>query len=191
MFLICGLGNPGKKYFKTRHNIGFVLIEKLISNYNFVTVKKNKKKELYKGYIGKKKCILIKPLTFMNLSGSVVLETLNFYKINNSSLYVIHDDLDLKTAKIKIKIGGGNGGHNGLESIDNYIGNKYHRIRIGIDHPGDKDLVSSYVLNNFSKIEKILIYKKLDIVAEYFKLIFSNNNLFLTRIVEKEKFNGF
>ena len=191
MFLICGLGNPGKKYFNTRHNVGFVLIEELISNYNFVTVKKDKKKELYKGCIGKKKCILIKPLTFMNLSGSVVLETLNFYKIKNSNLYVIHDDLDLKTAKIKIKIGGGNSGHNGLESIDNYIGKKYNRIRIGIDHPGNKDLVSSYVLSKFSKIEEILIYTKLDIVTKYFKIIFSNSNLFLTRIAEEEKSNGF
>ena len=191
MFLICGLGNPGKKYFKTRHNIGFVLIEKLISNYNFVNIKKDKKKELYKGYIGKKKCILIKPLTFMNLSGSVVLETLNFYKIKNSNLYVIHDDLDLKTAKIKIKIGGGNGGHNGLESIDNYIGKKYNRIRIGIDHPGNKDLVTSYVLSKFSKIEEILIYTKLDIVTKHFKIIFLNSNLFLTRIAEEEKSNGF
>ena len=191
MFLICGLGNPGKKYFKTRHNVGFVLIEELISNYNFVTVKKDNKKELYKGYIGKKKCILIKPLTFMNLSGSVVLEILNFYKIRNFNLYVIHDDLDLKTAKIKIKIGGGSGGHNGLESIDNYIGKQYHRIRIGIDHPGNKNLVSRYVLNKFSKIEKILIDNKLNIVTKYFKLIFSDSNLFLTRIAEEEKLNGF
>ena len=191
MFLICGLGNPGRKYLKTRHNIGFVLIEKLISNYNFVTVKKDKKKELYKGYIGRQKCILIKPLTFMNLSGSIVLETLNFYKIKNSNLYVIHDDLDLKTAKIKIKTGGGNGGHNGLESIDNYIGKKYNRIRIGIDHPGNKDLVTSYVLSKFSKIEEILIYTKLDIVTKYFKIIFPNSNLFLTRIAEEEKSNGF
>ena len=191
MLLICGLGNPGKKYLKTKHNIGFVLIEKLISNYNFVTVKKDKKKELYKGYIGRQKCILIKPLTFMNLSGSIVLETLNFYKIKNSNLYVIHDDLDLKTAKIKIKIGGGNGGHNGLESIDNYIGKKYNRIRIGIDHPGNKNLVTSYVLSKFSKIEEILIHTKLDIVTKYFKLIFSNSNLFFTRISEGEKLNGF
>ena len=191
MFLICGLGNPGKKYLKTRHNIGFVLIEKLISNYNFVTVKKDKKKELYKGYIGRQKCILIKPLTFMNLSGSIVLETLNFYKIKNSNLYVIHDDLDLKAAKIKIKIGGGNGGHNGLESIDNYIGKKYNRIRIGIDHPGNKNLVTSYVLSKFSKIEEILIYTKLDIVTKHFKIIFLNSNLFLTRIAEEEKSNGF
>ena len=191
MFLICGLGNPGKKYLKTRHNIGFVLIEKLISNYNFVTVKKDKKKELYKGYIGRQKCILIKPLAFMNLSGSVILEALNLYKIKNSNLYVIHDDLDLKLAKIKIKIGGGNGGHNGLESIDSYIGKKYHRIRIGIDHPGNKNLVTSYVLSKFSKIEEILIHAKLDIITKYFKLIFTNNSLFLTRISEEEQLNGF
>ena len=127
----------------------------------------------------------------MNLSGSIVLETLNFYKIKNSNLYVIHDDLDLKTAKIKIKIGGGNGGHNGLESVDNYIGKKYNRIRVGIDHPGNKNLVSNYVLSNFSKIEKILIDTKLDIVTKYFKLILSNINLFLTRIAEEEKLNGF
>ena len=191
MFLICGLGNPGKKYLKTRHNIGFFLVEKIISNYNFVSVKKDKKKELYKGYIGRQKCILIKPLTFMNLSGSIVLEILNFYKIKNSNLYVIHDDLDLKTAKIKIKIGGGNGGHNGLDSIDNYIGKRYNRIRIGINHPGNKDLVTSYVLSKFSKIEEILIHTKLDIVTKYFKLIFSNSNLFFTRISEEEKLNGF
>ena len=116
MFLICGLGNPGKKYLKTRHNIGFVLIEKLISNYNYITVKKDKKKELYKGYIGRQKCILIKPLAFMNLSGSVILEALNLYKIKNSNLYVVHDDLDLKLAKIKIKTGGGNGGQQGSVS---------------------------------------------------------------------------
>ena len=127
----------------------------------------------------------------MNLSGSVVLETLNFYKIKNSNLYVIHDDVDLKIAKIKIKIWGGNGGHNGLESIDNYIGKKYNRIRIGIDHPGNKDLVTSHVLSKFSKIEEILIHTKLDIVNKYFKLIFSNRNLFLTRITEEEKLNGF
>ena len=191
MFLICGLGNPGKKYLKTKHNIGFVLIEKLISNYNFVNVKKDKKKELYKGYIGKKKCILIKPLTYMNLSGSVIFETLNYYKIKSSNLYVIHDDLDLKTAKIKFKIGGGNGGHNGLKSIDNYIGNKYHRIRIGIDHPENKDSVSCYVLKKFSKFEKILIDNKLDIITKHFKIIFLNSNLFLTRIAEEEKLNGF
>ena len=127
----------------------------------------------------------------MNLSGSVVLETLNFYKIKNSNLYVIHDDLDLKTAKIKIKIGGGNGGHNGLDSIDNYIGKRYNRIRIGINHPGNKDLVTSYVLSKFSKIEEILIHAKLDIITKYFKLIFTNNSLFLTRISEEEKLNGF
>ena len=191
MFLICGLGNPGKKYLKTRHNIGFVLIEKLISNYKFVTVKKDKKKELYKGYIGRQRCVLIKPLTFMNLSGSVVLETLNFYKIKNCNLYVIHDDLDLKAAKIKTKIGGGNGGHNGLESIDNYIGKNYNRIRIGINHPGNKCLVTNYVLSKLSKIEEILIHTKLDIVTKHFKLIFSNSNLFFTRIEEEEKLNGF
>jgi len=190
MFLICGLGNPGRNFTNSRHNVGFLLIKKLLKNYKFVIVKKDKKKELYKGYIGKQKCILLKPLTFMNLSGSVVLETINFFKINNSKTFIIHDDLDLKTAKIKMKYGGGNGGHNGLQSIDNHIGKEYHRIRIGIDHPGNKNFVSTYVLHKFAKIEKNLIDKKLDIITKYFELIFLDKSLFLTRIVEEEKFDG-
>ena len=179
MLAICGLGNPGGEYVKTRHNIGFVLIDKIAKNYNFILLKKDKKKELYKGLIGKKDCILIKPLTFMNLSGLSVLET--------TSLYVIHDDLDLNLAKIKIKIGGSDGGHNGLASIDSFIGNNYNRIRFGIGRPMKKNLVSSYVLKNFLKSEEKLINNKIGNVIENFELIFSNSNLFLTRISEERK----
>ena len=162
MLLLVGLGNPSPENENNRHNIGFKIINAINKKFGLTKQKPKFKGLLTTRNIGNKKVYAIKPLTFMNLSGSVVLETLNFYKIKNSNLYVIHDDLDLKTAKIKIKIGGGNGGHNGLESIDNYIGNKYHRIRIGIDHPGNKDLVSSYVLNKFSKIQKILIDNNID-----------------------------
>ena len=95
MFLICGLGNPGNKYVETRHNIGFHIIDKLVSNYNFIKIKKDKKKELFKGYIGNSECVLLKPLNFMNLSGLPLQETLSFYKIDISKLYVIHDDIDL------------------------------------------------------------------------------------------------
>ena len=187
MLAICGLGNPGSKYTKTRHNIGFVLIDKIAKNYNFVLLKKDKKKELYKGLIGKKNCILIKPLTFMNLSGLSVLETLNFYKIKTKDLYVIHDDLDLSLAKLKIKIGGGNGGHNGLASIDDFIGVNYYRIRFGIGRPIKKNLVSSYVLKKFLKSEEKLINNKISKITENFELIFANANLFLTRISERDK----
>ena len=186
MFLICGLGNPGLKYVNTRHNVGFQLIDKLLVKYNFETYKKDKKKEIFKGYIGKNKCLLVKPLTFMNLSGIAIKEVLDFYKIKKNYLYVIHDDLDLKTAKIKIKVGGGNGGHNGLESIDKIIGKNYNRLRIGIDHPGSKDLVSQYVLSKFLKNEIIIIENKFLKIVEFFQLALEDTNLFLTRITEKK-----
>ncbi len=184
MFLICGLGNPGRKYVNTRHNVGFELIEKLINKYNFLPIKKDKEKELYKGKIGSYSCILMKPLTYMNLSGVPVKEILNFYKINKNKLYIIHDDLDLKISKVKIKIGGGNGGHNGLLSIDDAIGKNYNRIRIGIDHPGSKILVSRYVLNKFSNDEIKIIDNKLNNISDFFELILEDTALFLTRLAE-------
>ena len=184
MFLICGLGNPGKKFINTRHNVGFDLIDKLVLDYNFVIIKKDKKSELYKGRIGKNSCILIKPLTYMNISGKVVADILNFYKINKNKLYVLHDDLDLTTAKIKIKIGGGNGGHNGLCSIDEMIGNDYYRIRVGIDHPGMKDLVSNYVLNKFNSDEIEKIDTQLDNITKNFETLLNDTSLFLTKLAE-------
>jgi len=187
MFLICGLGNPGRKYVNTRHNVGFDLIEKLLDKYNFSSLKKDKQKELYSGKIGTYNCILMKPLTYMNLSGIPVKKILNFYKINKNKLYIIHDDLDLEISKVKIKIGGGNGGHNGLVSIDDAIGKNYNRIRIGIDHPGSKTLVSSYVLSKFSKDEIKIIDKKLNNISDFFELALKDTGLFLTRLADKKK----
>ena len=190
MFFICGLGNPGKKFIDTKHNVGFNLIDNLLKNYKFSIIKKDKKKELFKGLIGKAECFLLKPQTFMNLSGPIIYECINYYKIKKNNIYVIHDDLDLITGKLKIKVGGGNAGHNGLESVDKSIGKTYNRIRIGIGHPGNKDLVSNYVLTKFSKNEKILINNKLKIITKYFEILFDDRNLFLTRIAEEEKLNG-
>ena len=121
----------------------------------------------------------------MNLSGKPVQEIVNFYKIERNKIYVIHDDIDLELGKIKVKLGGGNGGHNGLASIDEYLGENYNRIRIGIDHPGHKDLVSSYVLNKFSKSEEEIINKKIDKMVKNIELIFSDIPLFLTKISEQ------
>ena len=146
MFLICGQGNPGKEYIDTRHNIGFALIDKLVSFYNFISYKKDSKKEIFKGNINNNACLLLKPLNFMNLSGQPIREVMNFYKIEKNRLFIVHDDLDLELGKVKVKVGGGNGGHNGLSNIDEMIGNDYYRIRIGIDHPGEKHLVSNLSL---------------------------------------------
>ncbi len=185
MYLICGLGNPGINYKNTRHNVGFLLADKIITHFNLDKIKEDKKKELYSGVINDHKLFVIKPLTFMNLSGKAISEIVNFYKIKLDNIFVIHDDLDLDISKVKIKQGGGNGGHNGLESIDQFIGENYYRIRIGIDHPGHKDLVSSYVLNKFSKSEEEIINKKIDKIVKNIELIFSDIPLFLTKISEQ------
>ena len=184
MFLICGLGNPGKDYINTRHNIGFNLINKLSSFFNFLPFKKDNKKEILKGEINQQTCLLMKPLNFMNLSGQPIQEIVNFYKIDKKKIYIIHDDLDLELGKVKLKFGGGNGGHNGLSNIDEMIGNYYNRIRIGINHPGSKDLVSNYVLNKFTNDEMNTIEKKLDKVTDNFNILLDDQVLFLTKLAE-------
>ena len=184
MFLICGLGNPGKEYIDTRHNIGFALIDKLVSFYNFISYKKDSKKEIFKGVINNNSCFLLKPLNFMNLSGQPIREVMNFYKIEKNRLFIVHDDLDLELGKVKVKVGGGNGGHNGLSNIDEMIGNDYYRIRIGINHPGSKALVSNYVLNKFTNDEMNTIEKKLDKVTNNFNILLEDQVLFLTKLAE-------
>ena len=186
MFLICGLGNPGKEYVNSRHNIGFQLVDKLSSFYNFSPFKKDNKKEVFKGTINNNTCLLMKPLNFMNLSGKPINEIMNFYKVEKNKLFIIHDDLDLSLGKVKIKFGGGNGGHNGLSSIDEMIGVNYYRLRIGIDHPGINYQVSSYVLNKFTDIEMDVIENKLNKITKNFKLLLDDSSLFLTKIVEEK-----
>ena len=184
MWFICGLGNTGKKYQSTRHNLGSNFIESFVNQNHLNIYKKDKIYELYKLTIDNNKCLLCKPKTYMNLSGVAVSNVINFYKIPLSKVIIVHDDLDLEVGKIKIKIGGGNGGHNGLEDIDKSVGKNYKRIRIGIGHPGDKDLVSTYVLNNFLEEEKEILEKKLTIMTNNFDLALSNIPLFLTKISE-------
>ena len=182
MWFICGLGNPGKKFKFTRHNLGFEVIDSLIELNDLKLIKADKDKELYKGKIATEECFFCKPLKYMNLSGPVIMELTNFYKLPIEKIIVIHDDLDLKVGKIKIKIGGGNAGHNGLESIDEIIGKNYKRIRIGIGHPGLKELVSKYVLQKFLTEERDIIDLKIRLLTEHFSLIFRDENLLLTKI---------
>lgn len=162
MFLIVGLGNPGAQYEKNRHNVGFVAVDVLAQHYNFPNFKTNKKSLLSEGHIGSHKVILLKPQTYMNLSGPAVAQCAQFYKIPLENIIVIHDELDVKLGDLKIKQGGGSGGHNGLKSIDAHLGNAYLRMRVGVDHPGHRDLVSSYVLSNFSSTEQDLINNLLE-----------------------------
>jgi len=182
MWFLCGLGNPGKKYKLTRHNLGFDVLDSLVDFYDFKLLKKDKDAEIFKGFIGENECLLCKPQKYMNLSGVPIRKIINFYKIPNTQSIIIHDDLDLEVSKIKIKIGGGNGGHNGLLSIDEAIGKNYKRLRIGIGHPGIKEMVASYVLEKFSNQDRELINKKITLLTKHFALMFEDSALFLTRI---------
>ena len=155
MFLIVGLGNPGTKYENNRHNIGFMAVDAMHRRHNFSAWSEKYKGQISKGEITGMSVILLKPMTFMNLSGESIQQTANFFKIPPENIIVLHDELDLEPLRVKIKVGGGNGGHNGLKSAQQMLGTaNFKRIRMGIGHPGDKDKVSPYVLSDFSKKER-------------------------------------
>jgi len=151
MKLFVGLGNPGKKYTNNRHNIGFMAINQIANDHSFSPWKNKFQGQITDGKLGDEKVILLKPETFMNLSGQSVSETIKFYKIKIEDIIVFHDELDLAPAKLRVKISGGHAGHNGLRSIHQHIGADYHRVRMGIGHPGHKDRVANYVLSDFAK----------------------------------------
>tara|TARA_Y100000590_G_scaffold434649_1_gene553044 strand:+ start:69 stop:632 length:564 start_codon:yes stop_codon:yes gene_type:complete len=182
MWFVAGLGNPGKKYLNTRHNIGFNIFDSLINKYDFTLNKKDKSKEIFKGSIDKNNFVFCKPLTYMNLVGPVINDVVNFYKIPKSNILIIHDDIDLKVGKVKVKVGGGNGGHNGLLSIDNSMGPKYKRLRIGVGRPQTKEQVPSFVLEKFNPNDKKIINKIVNIITDKFTLIFEKESLLLTNI---------
>jgi len=165
MVLVVGLGNPGAKYYYTRHNIGFRVVDKLISTSKAISISKsNFQGELYKA----KDTLFLKPLTFMNLSGKSVQAVMNFYKIDLNNLIVIHDDLDLPLGAVKFKRGGSSGGHNGLKSIDEMVGKEYLRVRVGIGKPQRKGEVVSYVLSPFSETEEVVVEKVIDYIDKIF-----------------------
>jgi len=151
MKLFVGLGNQGKKYTNNRHNIGFMALNQIANDHSFSPWKNKFQGQITDGKLGDEKVILLKPETFMNLSGQSVSETIKFYKIKIEDIIVFHDELDLAPAKLRVKISGGHAGHNGLRSIHQHIGADYHRVRMGIGHPGHKDRVANYVLSDFAK----------------------------------------
>lgn len=154
MQLFVGLGNPGAKYSGNRHNIGFMALDEIARDHGFAPFKMKFQGELSEGRLGSERVMLLKPTTFMNLSGQAVGEAMRFYKLAPEDVTVFHDELDLAPGKLKCKTGGGHAGHNGLRSIHQHIGESYHRIRLGIGHPGHKDRVAAYVLNDFAKAEQ-------------------------------------
>lgn len=154
MQIFAGLGNPGPKYAGNRHNIGFMALDRIAEEHGFSPWKARFQGEVAEGRLGSEKVILLKPTTFMNLSGQSVGEAMRFYKLEPEDVTVFHDELDLAPGKLKVKTGGGHAGHNGLRSMHAHIGENYRRVRLGIGHPGRKDLVSHYVLHDFAKADQ-------------------------------------
>ncbi|SEM49435.1 peptidyl-tRNA hydrolase [Sphingomonas gellani] len=148
-----GLGNPGPQYAMQRHNVGFMAVDAIAEVHGVGPVKKQFTGWTQEGRIGTQKILLLKPATFMNESGQSVGAALRFFKLDTDALTVFHDELDLAPFKVKVKVGGGAAGHNGLRSIDQHLGQDYRRVRLGIGHPGHKDRVTGYVLGNYAKAE--------------------------------------
>lgn len=155
MLIIAGLGNPGSQYAGNRHNIGFMAVDAIHRAGSFPPWSKKFRSEISEGTVGFEKVLLMKPQTYMNLSGEAVGEAMRFYKLAPKDLLVIHDELDLPAGRVRMKVGGGHGGHNGLKSLDAHCGKDYRRLRLGIGHPGVKEAVHGHVLGNFAKADAV------------------------------------
>lgn len=166
MFLVVGLGNFGKEYALTRHNVGFMAADMVVRRFSFSDFKAAHKGLIASGVIAGEKVLVIKPQTYMNLSGDCVGSVAAFYKVPSDHIIVFHDDLDLPPLSFRIKQGGGNAGHNGLKSLDAHIGTDYIRVRVGIGKPQDKSETINYVTQNFSKDELRALPNVLDKLTE-------------------------
>ncbi|WP_105438104.1 aminoacyl-tRNA hydrolase [Neorhizobium sp. T25_13] len=166
MLIIAGLGNPGSQYAGNRHNIGFMAVDAIQRRPGFSPWSKKFKSLISEGELAGEKVLLIKPQTFMNLSGEAVGEAMRFYKLGPENIIAIYDELDLPAAKARIKTGGGHGGHNGVKSLDAHCGREYRRLRLGIGHPGAKELVHNHVLGDFAKVDQTWLSPLLDALAD-------------------------
>ncbi|MCW9045119.1 MAG: aminoacyl-tRNA hydrolase, partial [Alphaproteobacteria bacterium] len=183
MLLLVGLGNPGAGYSENRHNIGFMAADEIVRRHSFVSFRKKFQGEISEGTIDGEKVLILKPQTFMNESGRSVGEVIRFYKIELENVIVLYDELDLPLGKLKVKTGGGAGGHNGIRSIDAHVGKDYRRVRLGIGHPGHKDKVHGHVLSDFAKSERPAVEKLIDEVAcQIGHLIKGNDANFMNKV---------
>ena len=175
MRLVVGLGNPGTRYAGNRHNIGFMALDFVARCHGVASFRARFKGELADAAIGGERRLLLKPQTFMNGSGESVAETARFFKIAPAEIVVIHDEIDLRPGKLRVKRGGGNAGHNGLRSIDTKLGSDYWRVRIGVGHPGIRELVQPYLLHDFTAEELALwVRPLLFTIAETIALLLSD-----------------
>lgn len=171
MRLVVGLGNPGPKYERNRHNVGFMAVDEIVRRHSFGAWRSRFQGLTSDGDLGGEKLLILKPATFMNESGRAVGEAARFFKIDPANVIVLYDELDLAPTRLKVKQGGGNGGHNGLKSIDAHIGTDYWRVRIGIGHPGDKAKVVGHVLSDFGKAEWPAFERLIEGISDRFELM--------------------
>ena len=183
MQILVGLGNPGSRYAGHRHNVGFMAIDRIAERHGIGPFRKKFNAEIADGHIAGTRVLLVKPQTFMNRSGLAVGEAGRFHKLGAGAITVFHDELDLPPGKVRVKRGGGHGGHNGLRDIDPVIGKDYQRVRIGIGHPGHKDRVHGHVLSDFAKADADWLDPLLDAMADAISLLLSGGpDKFMTRI---------
>ncbi len=191
MLIIAGLGNPGAKYSGHRHNIGFMAADEIVRRHSFGPWKSKHKAEISDGTLNGEKVLVVKPQTFMNESGQSLGEILRFYKEDISNLVVIYDELDLQPGKLRIKTGGGHGGHNGIKSIDAHCGKEYRRMRLGIGHPGSKERVTGHVLGDFAKADQEWLDKLLQSIADNAPLLAEGNDAnFMNKVALETGQNG-
>ena len=187
MLLLVGLGNPNPNNTNNRHNVGFLVIDAINTKFKLSKQKPKFKGLLTTGKINEQKVYAIKPLTFMNSSGTCIKELIDYFKIDVKDVFVFHDDMDIDIGKVKAKLGGSNAGHNGIESIDKNIGKHYTRIRIGIGHPKNNSTGVDHVLDNFSVDEKQSVEEIINNIIKSFSILIKKDlDLFSSKVNQKQ-----
>jgi len=186
MLLLVGLGNPGPGYANNRHNLGFMTVDEIVRRHGFGPYRRRFQSDIAEGTIGGQKLLALKPLAYMNRSGLPVKNAAGYYKLEPEQIIVIYDEIDLVPGKMRVKKGGGHGGHNGIRDVARHMGPEFWRVRLGVGHPGDKDLVEGYVLQDFPKAERPLIVRMIDAVAEELPLLVEGDDgSFMSRVAHR------
>lgn len=189
VIILAGLGNPGAKYARHRHNVGFMAVDAIADVHGFGPPRNKFQAEIREGYLegpaGRQKAVVLKPLTFMNESGRAVSEAMRFFKAEPGDVVVFHDELDLAAGKLRVKTGGGAAGHNGLRSIDAHIGPEFRRVRIGIGHPGEKSKVTGHVLGDFAKADHEWLDPLLKAMADAAPFLVADDARFMSDVAHK------
>ena len=186
MLLLVGLGNPGPGYAKNRHNLGFMAVDEIVHRHGFGPFRRRFQSDISEGRVGHEKLLVLKPLQYMNRSGLPIKSAADFYKLEPEEIIVIYDEIDLAPGKVRVKKGGGHGGHNGIRDVARHMGPDFWRVRVGVGHPGDKDRVEGYVLQDFPKAEWPLIERVIAAVAEELPLLVDGDDgAFMSKVAHR------